>query len=217
KHTAKEVGLPLAQGIIKGFGDEMKKNWNKTAQSVQRLMLKGLDFSGQNAKEKAKTISDAFKQAMDTAVQTLTSKWQEIHDINKQNFGKLFQTEKLQTKIDWHATVRIGDLQKDLNTQLATFRRFNASLNRLQRRGGPQSLIDQLRQLGPSPQGELDALNHATAAELKHYERTWNQSQRAINKATKQQFKQQIKEWKSQGKAIAAGILMGLRSEQGNL
>lgn len=217
KKTKREIGIPLAQGIIEGFSGEMKKNWNRTAKSVQRLIIKGLDFSGQSKKEIAKTISDAYKQAMDTAVQTLKDKWQEIHDLNQQNFGELFQGEGIATKIEWGQKLNIGDLQKDLNAQLAKFRDFNASLNRLRRRGGPQSLIDQLRQLGPAAQGELDALNGATKAELRKYERTWKASQRAINRATKQQFKQQVKEWKSQGKAIAAGILMGLRGEERGL
>ena len=214
KKTKKDIGLPLAQGIMVGFSEEMKKHWVKTAQSVQKLIMKGLDFSGQSAKEKGKTISDAFKQAMDTAIQTLTDKWQEIHDLNQTNFGELFQGEAIQTKLDWGAKLSIADLQKDLSTQLGAFRKFNASLNALRRRGAPQSLIDQLRQLGPSAQGEIDALTGATKKELRKYENTWKQSQRNINKATKQQFKQQVKEWKSQGKAIAAGILMGLRSGQ---
>lgn len=214
KKTKKEIGIPLAQGIIKGFSEHMKKNWAHTAESVQRLIIKGLDFSGQSKKEIAKTISDAYGQAMDTATQALQAKWDEIHDLNVQNFGELFQGAGIALKLDWGQKLNIGDLQKDLDKQLGAFRRFNAGLNALRRRGAPQSLIDQLRQLGPAAQVEIDALTHATKGQLRKYEQTWKQSQRNINKATKQQFKQQVKEWKSQGKAIAAGILMGLRSGQ---
>lgn len=213
KLFARELGKPLAQGVEKGFKDQ--KLGAKLSAEMRKMILKaaGTDLKGLKGKERAKAVADAIKGAFDTAIQTMKSKWQEIHDLNVTNFGTLFDTQNIRDKMDWGVALNISDLRTSLKDQMDRFRKFNSDLAVLRKRGASRSLIEQIRQLGPDAQPQLSALTGATKKELKQYNRMWVQSQRQLNAATNSQFKSMIKHWRAQGRAMAVGLLLGLRDE----
>jgi len=198
KKTAKEIGKPMADGVLKGWKD--------------------VDIPAGIAKEIRKAtgttkVKAALKQAMDTAVQTMMDAWDTAKEQAQTNFGDLFSGDTIQTKLDWGAKLNIDDLTKDLADQEHKFRQFNHNLNMLARKGAPTALIDQLRALGPSANAELLAMNGATKKQLNAYFKLYQKSQKDINKATHDAFDEQRMKWTEHGRSLAAGILLGLKQE----
>lgn len=129
-------------------------------------------------KDMAEQIAEANKQALESAVQEA-----------KSAFGQLFQGDWLtkgggKTKVDWGIALNIGDLTKDLQSQLDAFNQWQTLLKSVSGKV-PKELADQLKQLGPEAVPQLKALNTATDAELADYVKLWQDSQSTINNVAK--------------------------------
>jgi Di- and tricarboxylate transporters len=163
--------------------------------------------------EGGKTKAD-IKSAMTTIAQAMMDAWTSLHDTMTSNFGELFSGDVIQQKLDWGEKLNIKDLTKDLATQKKAFDTFRKDLNKLGGRGAPTGLLQQLQEMGPAANAEMEALLSGTKKQQRRYFRLWNQSHRDIGKATKDAFDRQRAEWTKHGRSMAVGILLGLRSEE---
>ena len=191
------VGQSAMQGFIKGLIKEAEGSVTKS--SVQSAM---------------KTITDTMASTWDSALQTMQSNFGALFSGTS---STLFHGTSLQDKINWGELLNIGDLTADLKVQRQQFHIFEHDLVELRRRHAPLALIQQLEQLGPSANAELQALTSGSRKQLREYFRLFTSSQRDITRATHQSFDVQRKVWMEHGRAVAVGLLLGLKNEEPQL
>lgn len=167
-------------------------------------------------------IGQSTKATFQDVLQGLQSMFDNFLQQEQQNFGELFQgpwmqSPMYQTMQQWGHRTRGADVTKDLRQQIGQYRSFNRLLAQLARRGAPQALIDQLRQLGPAAIAQVRALASMTAPELRNYFRMFRTAQRLIHQQTMRDLNRQLKDYMKYGKNIAMQIVAGLKSENQSL
>lgn len=199
KLFAEKVGKPFAQGVLLG-------------------MLK--EIAGVNGKKMTKETVDelikAYRDALKTGTQKLLDTFRDFRqNLQDQFFGDLGEISQL--RLDWGVALNIGELTKDLNTSTAKLRTFAKNLKVLRKQNVPGALLIQLSQMGEEGSAIIGALANATGGDLKAYVKAWKQSQKLLNQVAKDQTKIQVKEWRKLGKAMAFGIIQGIRDEEPKL
>jgi hypothetical protein len=173
------------------------------------------DKTTAKAKKHAKDIRDTYQQVL----QNLQSQYQTFYQQNQNAFGQLFQGPFMQSNM---MQSRIGagegfsgrDIIRDLRSQLSAFRSWRRDLDKLQAKGLPQNLIDQIASLGPEQaKKQVEALNRLTPGQLREYGRLWKTGQQDIHKATLRDLNNQLASWRRHGRRIALAIAAGLRDE----
>jgi TP901 family phage tail tape measure protein len=198
EYTAREIGSPFVKGIIGGMLREMS----------------GVDLAAkQTAAEWAKAWKDAFKQAKDQAVDFLKGYYDDIRsELSGMFFDKPFG-DLNQIRRDWGVALSVKELTADLKSSTRDLRKYGNQWDKLQSRGAPLKMLQQLQAMGEDGQVIIKTLANATPKQLRNYVKAWKAAQKELNKQTRAQFKDQIKEWKKMGKSIAIGIMLGLKSE----
>jgi hypothetical protein len=167
------------------FHDNLKGAWDD--------LFKGFD---DKIGEGFKSALESWQSGLDDLRKQLADTYDQIKDVQKQmrdhisdEFGKLFEgaviaSEHVQNKLNWGAALNMDDLTKDLQAQLAAFTKWRGNLASLVGKIPPE-LLSQLAELGPGAAAEIAALAGASKPELDNYVAIWQQSQDAINNATK--------------------------------
>jgi hypothetical protein len=76
-------------------------------------------------------------------------------------------------------------LTKDLQSQLASYRKFNNALTNLRRRGAPKELLDQLAALGPEAADKIALLARMSGPQLKKYVALWKAANNEVKKSVR--------------------------------
>jgi TP901 family phage tail tape measure protein len=188
---------------MKSYNTDMKSWLNQRAQAIRQA-------------------HDQYQQIIDTAVNNMISKYNELKSANESAFGELFQGpvltgESFQEAKDWGIKPSAKIINSDLRGQVNAFKKWSGDLNALGKKNVPKALVAELTALGPAAADEVNALRKASPKMLRNFVNLWRQKQRLITQATKQQFAQQLKEWESHGKNMGLKIIAGLETEDSGL
>lgn len=190
---------------------------NKYLSRVTSANKAAISQQVKDAKAAATELSNAYSNIMSTYNTFLSQ--------NQSNFGSLFSGpfmsspgEQARLGINNNAkNIRPDEVLRDLKSQLFQFNRLNTDLSRIKRRGGPQSLIDQLRAAGPGALPDIEAIMKGSGPFFRQYVATWQRSQKAIKDATLSQLNNQIGIYKQFGSKVALAIIAGIKGEDPKL
>jgi TP901 family phage tail tape measure protein len=188
---------------------------NADATSAQMAAMNALeDARKQKNDDAVKNAQQSLKSITDTFVSTYDS----IRQQNQQAMGTLFegpysQSSSVQLRRAWGLTGTPGDLLQDLKSQVTGFQRFHGSLGQLARRGAPRQLIDQIREMGPAAQDNVNQLLRMSPAQWRQYVQVFQRGQREIERATQRQMNAQIRQWFIHGRKVARAIIDGVSSQ----
>lgn len=148
----------------------------------------------------------------------LQSMYQDFQTQEQNVMGNLFNgpfmnNPLMQNRLQWGHRTTGMDLSRDLRSQLTQFRNFHGLLNSLQRRGAPNALIDQLRQMGPDAIKQIRALGQLSKPELQRYFGMFREEQKLVQQQSMKDLNRQLKIYRSHGRNIALAIVAGLRDE----
>jgi len=101
--------------------------------------------------------------------------------------------------------------------QIGVFNKWKGDLAGIAKRGAPKKLVAELTALGPDAADKLEVLRKASPKMFNRFIALWKQKNKAIERATQQDFNQQLKLWQSHGKNMGLKIIAGLESEGGAL
>jgi TP901 family phage tail tape measure protein len=184
---AREVGVPISQGIIKGIIQDMPQLEKTAALSatlfagtwLQKLEEKMSEYDPLKAAElQAKADAARIKAAKKGA--------SELDKIRSQQAQKAAANAR---------KVSVKDLIKDTQMQAKAMADFNRAIARLGKRGAPAGLLDDLRELGVEGLKYIMLLSNATPKELNKFIAAWNKMEREVKKST-YASKDAIKQWK---------------------
>lgn len=181
----------------------------------KKSVKKRIDEGKKQAKAAAKELSNAYSNIMST--------YQTFLQQNQTNFGSLFSgpfinSPGVQARLGINNNkVTSQDVLRDLHSQLFQFNRLNTNIRQIGRRGGPQSLIDQLRAAGPGALPDIEAINKMSGPQFREYVATWRKSQNAIKSATMSQLQHQIAIYRKFGSKVALAIIAGIKGEDPKL
>lgn len=204
---------------------DLMAQWDDQISGASKSLKQYNDDLAQWSKQRADVIRSAheeYQNIIDTAVNNMISKYNELKQANESAFGTLFQGplltgESFQEAQQWGISPTIGIINKDLSQQINAFNKWKGDLNALAKRGAPKQLVQELTQLGPEAADRVEALRKASPKMFNRFIALWKQKQRAITRATKADFNQQLKEWESHGKNMGLKIIAGLETEGGAL
>ena len=202
KRTRDEIGKPMMQGVIVGIISEFGN-------------LKRSAFD--SAKEWQKAWEQSFQDAKRTATDFLRGYYDDIRSSLQQTFFDSPFGDLNQIRKDFGVALNVKDLTKDLKSQTADLEKYNKQWNRLLDKGAPLELLNQLQAMGEDGQAIIAALAGANKKDLKRYIKAWKEAQKQLNKISKAQLKEQVKEWRKMGKAMAAGIILGIKDQEPKL
>ena len=231
---------PVAK-LTKLLNQSAKETWNgiKANKVYEQIMAQVADqIDGTAAKQKqytedmknwnkqrADTLRSAheeYQRIVDTAVDNMIAKYNEFRDANASAFGSLFQGplltgESFQEAQQWGISPTIGIINRDLSQQITAFNKWKGDLAGIARRGAPKKLVAELTQLGPDAADKIEVLRKASPKMFNRFIALWKQKNKAIERATQQDFNQQLKLWEAHGKNMGLKIIAGLESEGGRL
>lgn len=162
------------------------------------------------------------QQAADTqsTLDAVHGMYQQLYDQNKSLFGDLFQGP-MRGIIDFRRQWGVGPtgkmLNQDLQGQIRQFGKFEGALNRLRRKGAPESLIEQIRSQGISALPELLALTRMPKGMWNSYVRSFNEAQNMIKNQTMRDLANQLAQYRKFGANVGQAIQDGIASESPGL
>lgn len=205
------------QYAAKDYQDYITEYLSKVESADKASVKKRVSAATTAAKAAAKELSNAYSNIMST--------YQSFLQQNQSNFGSLFSGPFMQSPgeqarlgINNNAkNIRPDEVFRDLKSQLFQFNTLNSNIKRISKRGGPQSLIDQLRAAGPGALPDIEAINKMSPQMFRQYVATWQRSQKAIKDATLSQLQTQIGVYKKFGSKVALAIIAGIKGEDPKL
>jgi hypothetical protein len=193
------VGIPIIQGIIKGMLSK-KPEISKTAAIIIDLFngaflqkkQQRIDSIGDDL-QFSQTKLDKYLQQQKDALAKFKKSKKKIDEIRAKEFGEKADKMRLRKGLNF------ADLLKDARGQVKEFVAFNNALSKLQKRGVPKTLLDNLRDLGVDGLKYIKLLATATPAQLKKYIKAWNQMQGQVRRSQISSI-EDLKNWKNQTK-----------------
>lgn len=177
------------------------------------------------AESAANKVADAQKAALQkqkdnvkTAIDNVSQMYQDMLQQNQSSFGQLFSGPWLTGAVmnfrkEWGLMPTGGDLLKDLRGQVNNFRRFQTDLNKLQRRGAPPELINQIRQMGPEALPMIDILTKMQPRQWRAYVAAFQQGQNLIKRQTMKDLNSQLALYRKFGTNVGKQIVLGIREQ----
>ena len=176
-------------------------------------------------KHNRKSVSDAKKaaaarvQALKDAAANVGSIYDSLLSQNESVMGQLFggpysQSPAVQNRLQYGGKLTGGDYLKDLQSQTNQFKTFYSQIGRLQKKGAPQELINQLIQAGPAALPAIKALSAMGSKQWSEYIKTFNTGQKLLHKQTMIQLTDQLKDYRKYGNKIALQIISGMRDHR---
>lgn len=138
-----------------------KKTYNDELKSIETEYKNNVSAVYDDLKEKIKSLTDAYNEQVKSRKEALLSAF------------SLFDEYSV-------ASDKSGeDLQKALQSQVTALSDYNTQMQTLEERGLlPKGLISELKEMGVSANGELQALNQMTDEQLKQYAALWKERNR---------------------------------------
>lgn len=138
-----------------------KKTYNDELKSIETEYKNNVSAVYDDLKEKIKSLTDAYNEQVKSRKEALLSAF------------SLFDEYSV-------ASDKSGeDLQKALQSQVTALSDYNTQMQTLEERGLlPKGLISELKEMGVSANGELQALNQMTDDQLKQYAALWKERNR---------------------------------------
>lgn len=171
------------------------------------------------AREKAnKDAMYSTRRTVYDIARSLTSAFENIKQETQQALGTLFQGPFMQSAVA-QVEQRFGidptgsELLRDLQMQGSRLQTFVGSMGRLRQRGAPKELVDQIRELGPESQKNVNQLLQMTPQQWRRYITAFNANQRLVNRIAQQRFQEQIREMRRHGRNMALALIQGMRSQ----
>lgn len=188
---------------------------NKDASSEQQAAWDALH---QAEDKKLKDSVDKAKATLNNLTQAFVSKYNEIKQANESAMGGLFESPFMQStaqqlRAQWGITAGPEQLVQSMQSRVGAFEKFQGSLGRLARRGAPREMIDQIRQMGPSAQQNIDQVMRMTPGQWRRFVALYQKGQQDIKTATDAQMQSQIKQWFQYGKAVGQAIITGVSDQ----
>jgi TP901 family phage tail tape measure protein len=167
----------------------------------------------------AKKRADALKSELASIAQNAMSMYDTLLQQNQSIMGTLFNgpfmnSPREQNQIQYGYQPRGGDYLKDIRSQNAQFRNFYKEIGKLQKRGAPKELINQLIQAGPQALPAIRALAGMGKSQWKQYTAAFDQGQKLLHKQTISQLKDQLKDYRKYGAKIAEQMIAGMRDKR---
>lgn len=199
KLTATKIGKPFTQGILLGM--------LKTMAGVQGKKM---------TKDTIKTLVDTWEDALKTGTEKILDTFRGFRDsLRDQFFGNIGELNEL--RMEWGLALNVPELTQNLRDSNKDLNGFFKDLNRLQKRHVPKALLLQLSQMGEEGAAIIDALASSSGKDLKAYVQAWKRSQKLLNKVALEQTRIQVRQWRRLGRAMAFGIIQGIRDEEPGL
>ena len=109
------------------------------------------------------------------------------------------------------------EMLSDMRRQTQAFIKYNRTIDALRKKGAPEELINQLKELGPEALPALQTLLKMPPDMWDAYIKSFNKGQKAIDKESKKQLAQELKKFKQRGVSIAQAINEGITSQDSKL
>jgi len=215
---AKMLGNPNDLAAAQNY-EKLQTELNKKFKDQPALLAAINDVLSNYNTNLKDSISNA--NTLGTTFQDVLQGIQGMYDNFKQTetglFGTLFQGpfNASQDKFQFGARMTGQDALRDIRSQVRQFQTFHGLINRLQRRGAPQGLIQQLIGLGSGPEQirNLQALTSLSPRLLSQYFGEFSKGQKLINQATMTDLNKQLAIYRRHGRNIALAIIAGIKSE----
>jgi hypothetical protein len=203
--------------------NNLQKKANKDQFAAAQDLISALE--SQQSKADKKSVSAAKKaaaervQALKDAASNAMGMYDSLLSQNESVMGQLFSgpyinSPQVQNRIAFGGKLTGTDYLKDLKSQTSQFRTFYAQIAKLQRRGAPQELIQQLIQAGPSALPAIKALSSMGAGQWGQYIKVFKDGQKLLHKQTMIQLTAQLKDYRKYGEKIALQIISGMRDKR---
>lgn len=200
---------------------QSKTNADQFAAAQQVISaLESLDSQHtKKAVSEAKKRSNALLQQLKDAQSNVMSMYDSLLQQNQSVMGQIFQgpysqSGAVQNRLQYGGILSGSDLLKDLQSQNTQFTNFYSTINKLQKRGAPSELIQQLIQAGPQALPAIKTLSGMSDAQWKVYVNTFNKGQKLLHNQTVKQLKSQLKDYRKYGETIALQIIAGMRDKR---
>lgn len=202
---------------------DLQKKANKDQFAAAQNLISALE--SQQGKADKKSVSSAKKaaaerlQALKDAASNAMSMYDSLLSQNQSIMGQLFSgpfinSPQVQNRVQFGGKLTSSDYLKDLKSQTSQFSTFYSQIAKLQRRGAPQELINQLIQQGPSALPAIKALAGMSSNQWGKYVKVFKTGQELLHKQTMVQLTAQLKDYRKYGEKIALQIISGMRDKR---
>lgn len=203
KLFAREVGVPIVQGIILGIV-KSQNQLNKAATLSMQILAgtyiqarqQAIDSYDAAEVKKAQNKIAKDSALIDKLAGSLKKAKGAQAEYTKARIASLrtdIEEQKLKTIKPGPMTVL--DLIKDTQGQAKSFKQFNDAISRLQKRGVPRQLLDDLRALGVDGLKYIQLLASASPKELRRFVAAYTRAQKQIKASTTSSV-QDLKDWR---------------------
>jgi hypothetical protein len=172
----------------------------------------------QDAAQKQKQLQDTATQNIKSSTSTVMGIYQDAVQQYQGYLGTIFQgpfsqSAIMQNRSQFGFGARPQDLVKDAKEAVGHAERFQSSLDKLHKRGAPSALVQQIAQLGPEAQAQLDVIGRMSDAQFKAWVGYFRRGQADAKAQAKKDLDSRLKEWLKFGKHVALAIAQGIKSE----
>lgn len=181
------------------------------------------------AKERTQAIAQAhenMEQKIGNAVDSLINMYERLRQENARAlaafqgpvmqgiFGNIFSSiNDTLRQFGIQIPVPFEILQRDMEMQLDYFKRWQAALAGLAKRGAPPELINQIREMGPEAGIPIaEGLLSGGKKGWRDLIKTWKAGQKILDKVTEKQLDDQLAQWQKHGKDAAWAMVNGIGS-----
>jgi hypothetical protein len=168
--------------------------------------------------EKAKQIRDQAIQDIKSSTQTIMGIYNDALQQYQGYLGTIFQgpfvnSALIQNRQQFGFALRPSDILNDMKLSVGHAENFTKSLDRLRRRGAPQELVNQIAQLGPDAQNQLNIIGRMSGAQFREWVKLFKRGQQDAKTYADRVMKDRLKQWMKFGKSVALAIAEGIKSE----
>jgi hypothetical protein len=194
--------------------DALEKTSTKTVESEAKKRKKLIDEEYKKQLKRQQDAQSTMKSVMSNLMQISQTAFQQYQS----DLGTIFQGPWMTGSImgrrqQFGFSARPKDLLTDMRMSVQHAEKFQGSLSKLRKRGAPDELVSQIRQLGPEAQKQLDVLLQQSPAMFAKYVKWFKRGQHDAHVAAMAELKSELKKWRSHGRAVALAIAAGMRDE----
>jgi hypothetical protein len=216
KHHSQSVGAWINYyDQLRALDAQATDSQRQAADSMFSQLDSGLKKSTDAVKQHQQDLKNSARQTVQDITSNLSSQFSSFQQANQGAFGTLFQGPfvtgaRTQNRLQWGGQLTGRDLLTDLQSQVSRFNQWNRVLRRLERRGIPFELLQQIQAAGPDSIEQARALLSLPQPEFRQYTRVFRRGQQLVNQAATRDMQAQLAHWRTYGKSIMLAILRGM-------
>ena len=153
-------------------------------------------------------VQAEFYQKIEDANKKVAELQNEYYDAMEKRQEQIANAYGLFDKVSEREEISGKDLLHNLQDQVSIMKSFYKGLDKLEERGVGSAIVDEIRAMGPSAEGELHALLGLTDRELDQYANIYKEKQQLANRVALDE----LKDLKAQTDAEIASQINDLRS-----